>query len=85
MVTPARKTQSNHQNKMKTYRISEDGEHYWTGRAFDMYHALEKCYDDGGPGSLVTVTVEVSALIKVTKRIETMGWRKIWQGQYCDC
>lgn len=67
---------------MKRFRVSEDGEVYWTGKAYDVDHALEKCYDDGGPGSLVTVKVEAEGQVKISSTMSEPGWVKQWEGQY---
>lgn len=67
---------------MKSFRILENGEPYWHGRAYDTDHALEKCYDDGGPGSLVSVTVEEWATVKLGSILRGKGWVKRWKGQY---
>lgn len=67
---------------MKTYRILENGEQYWIGEARDVDHALEKCYDDGGPGSLVKVGVEIWGKVKVASWCKVGGWIKCWEGTY---
>lgn len=68
---------------MKTFRILEDGDQYWQGRAYDADHALERCYDDGGPGSLVKVTIEKWGKVKLSRALRAPGWVKVWEGQYC--
>ncbi len=67
---------------MNTYRILENGEPYWQGRAHDCDHALERCYDDGGPGNLVTIEIQEWAKVQISSTMRAPGWVRRWEGQW---
>lgn len=66
------------------FRILEnyDGECHqlWSGAAYDVDDAIERCYDDGGPGSYVEVTVQRLERVKLTRSISSKGWVTKWKG-----
>lgn len=66
---------------MKTFRILENSGVYWHGKAHNIDHALEKCYDDETPGSLTLLQVDEWATVHFTKQIKGKGWVKRWQGK----
>ena len=43
---------------MKTYRLLENGEVFWQGRAHDPEHAAEKAFWDEQPASLCRYTLQ---------------------------
>ena len=45
-------------SKLKRYRMLENGEVFWTGRARNPEHAEERCFHDEEPGSLVRYTLQ---------------------------
>jgi hypothetical protein len=66
---------------MSFYKIQENGEDFWTGRAQDVDGAIEKCYADDSPGSLVDITVLVWGSVKLSTEIRSKGWKKCWSGR----
>lgn len=62
------------------YRIQEDGDTYWTGRAYNPEHALELAYDDGGPGSCIALTVQRHASKKLPGGCRVPYWKTVWTG-----
>jgi hypothetical protein len=42
----------------KWYRMLENGEQYWTGKAFDPEHAEERAFWDEEPGSYPRYTLQ---------------------------
>ena len=59
-------------SKLKRYRMLENGEVSWTGRARNPEHAEERCFHDEEPGSLVRYTLQVE------------GGEGIWTSLYAD-
>lgn len=61
---------------MYTYRVLEDGEETWRGRAYDPSDALEKFFSIGDeePSSLIRYTVEVWGTVKVSSSMSAPGW-----------
>lgn len=55
-------------SKKHWFLIRENGGDYARVTAYDVEHALEKTYNDGGPGSLV--------------EIEVLRWEKVKMGSF---
>ena len=76
-----------HKMKATTFRITEkyaSGETgvFWQGSAYDADHALEKAYDDGGPGSLVTLIIEYWGRVEYSRELSGPGWVHCYTGPY---
>ena len=64
---------------MDTYRILEDGEQIWQGRAYNSEHAEEKAFADEVPGSLNRYTLQSWGQVKVSSQIKTGGWVTVYR------
>jgi hypothetical protein len=52
--------------KKHLFRIWQDGNLFWEGRAYDVEHAEEKCFSDDSPGSLERFTMHKGNACKKT-------------------
>ena len=66
---------------MDTYRMLEDGEESWRGKAHDVEHAEEKCFYDEPPGSLVRYTLQKWGKVKISSTMTDNGWVTIYENQ----
>lgn len=66
---------------MTTYRMLEDGEESWRGKAHDVEHAEEKCFYDEPPGSLVRYTLQRWGTVKFSKQLSGPGWVTVYENQ----
>jgi hypothetical protein len=63
-------------SNLKRYRMLENGEVFWTGRARNPEHAEERCFSDEEPGELVRYTLQVFEDVE--------GGEEIWTSLYTD-
>lgn len=59
---------------MKNFRIFENNELFWQGKARDPEHAEEKAFWDDQPGGLCRYTLQEYRKIQLSKSIRGMGW-----------
>jgi len=59
---------------MKNFRIFEDKELYWEGKARDPEHAEERAFWDDQPGALCRYTLQEHRKIRLSKSNWGMGW-----------
>lgn len=74
-------------SKRDIYRVLENGEEAWRGKAFDADHALERYADYcDGAGSLVDLKLEKLGTVNLTKSGSHKGeaWSKVWEGRLTD-
>jgi len=67
--------------KLTTYRMLEDGEESWRGKARDAEHAEEKCFYDESPGSLVRYTLQKWGKVKISSTMTDDGWVTVYENQ----
>lgn len=59
----------------------ENGEQFWSGKAWDAEHAEERCFYDEEPGSLVKYTLQKWGRIKLTREISGDGWITVYENE----
>lgn len=66
---------------MNHYRIREDGEIAWQGKATDADDALERFFEDEDPSPSIFYTVEVFGEVQFSKTIKGKGWTTAFSGR----
>jgi hypothetical protein len=66
---------------MNTYRILQNGECIWQGRAYDPEHAEEKCFDDETPGGFERFTLQVWGTVRLSKSMRGKDWKTVYTDQ----
>lgn len=65
---------------MKTlYRMLEDGETIWQGRAHEAAEAEERAFYDEPPGSLCAYTLQRWGKVKISSSMTDDGWVTIYE------
>jgi hypothetical protein len=67
--------------KINTYRLLEDGEELWRGKAYDAEHAEEKAFSDEPPGSIPRYTLQRRGVVKLSRQIQSMGWITVYKDE----
>lgn len=66
---------------MKTFRLLEDGEEIWRGKACDVEHAEEKAFWDETPGSFQRYTLQRWGSVKISSTMKAAGWVTVYAEQ----
>lgn len=69
---------------MKFYRLLEDGEEIWRGKALDIEHAEERAFWSEQPGSLCRYTLQYWGQVKISSEMKTAGWVTVYENQHFD-
>jgi hypothetical protein len=61
------------------YRILEDENEFWRGKAYNSEHAEERCFSDEEPGSLVRYTLQKWGRVKISSTMHDDGWVTVYK------
>lgn len=59
----------------------ENGEQFWSGKAWDAEHAEERCFYDEEPGSLVKYTLQKWGTKKISHSMTMQDWITVYENE----
>jgi hypothetical protein len=59
---------------LETYRLLEDGEETWKGKAYSPEQAEERAFFDESPSSQIKYTLQRWGRVQVSRENHVLGW-----------